>query len=216
MKKIRYLYISIANIILFVLWTIAVCFIDVKAVGPENSLVGFSTLNTLFHKTVGVNMWLYTVTDWLSIFPLCIVIGFALLGLLQLIKRKNLFRVDYDILMLGIFYIVVFSVFIFFEVFPVNYRPVLIKGILEASYPSSTTTLVLCVMPTAYMQLNNRITNIKLKKYVLVFIITFTVFMVSGRVLSGVHWITDIIGGCLISFGLVNMYRFLTDIKTDL
>lgn len=161
-------------------------------------------------------MWLYTVTDWLSIFPLCIVIGFALLGLLQLIKRKNLFRVDYDILMLGIFYIVVFSVFIFFEVFPVNYRPVLIKGILEASYPSSTTTLVLCVMPTAYMQLNNRITNIKLKKYVLVFIITFTVFMVSGRVLSGVHWITDIIGGCLISFGLVNMYRFLTDIKTDL
>ena len=216
MKKIRYLYISIASIILFVLWTIAVCFIDVKAVGPENSVVGFSTLNTLFHNITGVNMWLYAVTDWLSIIPLCIVIGFALLGLLQLIKRKNLFRVDYDILMLGIFYIVVFSVFIFFEVFPVNYRPVLIEGILEASYPSSTTMLVLCVMPTAYIQLNKRINDIKFKKYVLVFIITFTVFMVSGRILSGVHWITDIIGGCLISCGLVNMYCYLTDTKTDL
>ncbi len=216
MKKIRYLYISIASIILFVLWTIAVCFIDVKAIGPKNSVVGFSAINTSFHKATGVNMWLYAVTDWLSIIPLCIVIGFALLGLLQLIKRKNLFRVDYDILILGIFYIVVFSVFIFFEVFPVNYRPVLIEGILEASYPSSTTMLVLCVMPTAYMQFNKRIDNIRLRKYLSLCIKIFTLFMVICRILSGVHWITDIIGACLASCGLVNIYCFLTYEKTDL
>ena len=123
-------------------------------------------------------MWLYAVTDWLSIIPLCIVIGFALLGLLQLIKRKNMFRVDYDILMLGIFYIVVFSVFIFFEVFTVNYRPVLIEEILEASYPSSTTMLVLCVMPTLVFQANRRLKNEVGKKMITISTTLFSVFMV--------------------------------------
>lgn len=202
--------------VLFILWTVAVCFVDIGAVGPENSAVGFSVWNTLFHNFTGVNMWLYTVIDWLSIIPLLIVAGFALLGLLQLIKRKKLSDVDNDILILGIFYIMVFSVFIFFEIFPVNYRPVLIEGILEASYPSSTTMLVLCVMPTAYIQFNKRIGSIRLRKYLSLCIKIFTLFMVICRILSGVHWITDIIGACLASCGLVNMYCFLTYEKTDL
>ena len=97
--------------------------------------------------------------------------------------------------------------YVFFEVFVVNYRPVLIGGILEASYPSSTTMLVMCVMPTAIMQFNARIKNNILKRFVASAITAFVVFMVIGRLLSGVHWFTDIIGGALLSAGLVLMYR---------
>ena len=152
-------------------------------------------------------MSLYTITDWLGLVPFCFITGFGILGLCQWIKRKSFLEVDYSILALGGFYIIVMVLYIFFEIFVINYRPILINGILEASYPSSTTMLVMCVMPTAIMQFNARIKNDVLKRYLTSAITAFIIFMVIGRLISGVHWITDIIGGALLSTGLVLMYR---------
>ena len=132
--------------------------------------------------------------------------GFALLGLVQIVTRKSLFKVDGDILVLGGFYVLVMAGYVLFEIFAINYRPVLINGILEASYPSSTTLLVLCVMPTAMMQFHSRIQNRLLRKSINFVIAAFTVFMVMGRLISGVHWLTDIIGGILLSMALVMLY----------
>lgn len=132
------------------------------------------------------------------------------MGLAQLIKRKNLFKVDSSILILGGFYIMVMSAYIFFEYVVINYRPVLIEGFLEASYPSSTTLLVMCVMPTAIMQLSGRIKNLLFRKIVISLIIAFIAFMVIGRLISGVHWVTDIIGGIILSMGLVMIYYSVT------
>ncbi len=197
-------------LVAFVLWTIAIRFIDVQAIGPRESSVGFATLNRTIHNITGVNMSLYTITDWLGLIPLCFIMGFGLLGLVQWIKRKNLFKVDYNILVLGVFYIVVMVAYILFEMFVVNYRPILINGNLEASYPSSTTMLVMCVMPTAIMQLNARIKCYALKRCVAFVITAFIIFMVIGRLVSGVHWFSDIIGGALFSVGLVMIYRFVS------
>ena len=196
-------------LIAFLLWTIAIQFIDVQAIGPQGSFVGFATINQFVHNLTGVHMTLYTITDWLGLVPLGFVMGFALLGLIQWIKRKHLSKVDYNILILGIFYIVVMAVYMLFEIIVVNHRPVLIGGILEASYPSSTTMLVMCVMPTAIMQLNARIKSNSLKQFSASAIIVFIVFIVIGRLVSGVNWFTDIIGGALLSAGLVLMYRFI-------
>ena len=209
MKKENQRNFCIATCMLFAffLWTATIQFIDVQTIGPQGSSVGFATLNGFVHNLTGVHMSLYAITDWLGLVPLAFVMGFALLGLVQWIKRKYLLKVDYSILVLGGFYIVVMAVYVLFEVFVVNYRPVLIGGILEASYPSSTTMLVMCVMPTAVMQFNARIKNNILKRFVASAITAFVVFMVIGRLLSGVHWFTDIIGGALLSAGLVLMYR---------
>ena len=209
MKKENQRNFCIATCMLFAffLWTATIQFIDVQTIGPQGSSVGFATLNGFVHNLTGVHMYLYAITDWLGLVPLAFVMGFALLGLVQWIKRKYLLKVDYSILVLGGFYIVVMAVYVLFEVFVVNYRPVLIGGILEASYPSSTTMLVMCVMPTAIMQFNARIKNNILKRFVASAITAFVVFMVIGRLLSGVHWFTDIIGGALLSAGLVMMYR---------
>ncbi len=190
----------------FLLWTAAIQFVDVQAIGPQESSVGFATMNRFVHSLTGVHMPLYTITDWLGLVPLMFVMGFALLGLLQWIQRKHLLNVDYNILILGIFYIVVMAVYVLFEMLVVNYRPVLIDGILEASYPSSTTMLVMCVMPTAVMQFNSRIRNKLLRNIVAAILVAFIAFMVIGRLVSGVHWFTDIIGGALLSTGLVLMY----------
>ena len=83
-----------------------------------------------------------------------------------------------------------------------------VYGILEASYPSSTTMLVMCVMPTAVMQFNVRINNRTVRRTVAVLIAVFTAFVVIGRLVSGVHWFTDIVGGALFSSGIVMIYRF--------
>ncbi|MEE1219684.1 MAG: phosphatase PAP2 family protein [Ruminococcus sp.] len=205
-KNQKILLTGFATIVLFILWTVLVKFVNVQAIGPKKSSVGFATLNGFIHNLTGANMTLYNITDWLGLVPIAFIFGFGLLGLIQLIKRKSLLKVDSNILILGVFYIVVMSAYIFFEFFVINHRPVLIQGILEVSYPSSTTLLVLCVMPTAAMQLNGRVKNIKLRKALVCLIVLFTVFMVVGRLISGVHWVTDIIGGAILSAGLVMLY----------
>ena len=193
-------------LVLFIIWTLALKVVDVKAIGPQGSSVGFATLNKWVVGVTGVNMSLYVITDWLGLVPICFIFGFGILGLCQWIKRKNILKVDYNILALGVFYIVVMAVYIFFEMYVVNYRPVLINGYLEASYPSSTTMLVMCVMPTAMMQLNLRIKTKALKRCENILIAVFIAFMLLGRLVSGVHWISDIIGGALFSSGLVIIY----------
>ena len=161
-----------------------------------------------------MNWFLYILTDWLGLVPIAVAFSFAIFGLIQLIKRKSLRKVDYNILALGVFYIVVIAVYILFEIVVINYRPTLISGYLEASYPSSTTMLVMCVMPTAAMQMNMRIKNVIFRRCILFIIIAFTAFMVIGRIMSGVHWISDIIGGALFSVGIVMMYNaFLSENK---
>lgn len=205
-RKKKNFGIAIGLLVAFVVWTIAVRYLDVQAIGPEGSAVGLATLNGFFHNLTGIHMQIYTITDWLGLVPIGFVLGFALLGLIQLIKRRSLFKVDYSILVLGGFYVIVMAAYVFFEIFVINYRPVLIEGCLEASYPSSTTMLVMCVMPTAIMQLNERIGNKRLRKIIACILLAFMVFMVIGRLLSGVHWMTDIIGGALLSAGLVMLY----------
>lgn len=197
----------------FVVWTVLVKFIDVKAIGPNNSLVGFATINKYFHQLIGVNISLYNITDWLGLVPIIVCLCFGILGLIQLIKRKNILKIDYSLLVLGGFYIVVIVAYLFFEKCIINYRPILINGYLEPSYPSSTTLLVMCVMPTAIIQLNTLIKNKTVKRYISIIIILFTAFMVIGRLLSGVHWLTDILGGSLLSIGLVTSYLTIIDLK---
>ena len=212
-RNLRNIGVTIGLFALFILWTVAITILDVQAIGPNGSSVGFATFNGLFHKLTGVHMEIYTITDWLGLIPLCFALGFAILGLVQLIQRKSFLKVDYSILVLGGFYILVIASYLFFEKFVINYRPVLIEGNLEASYPSSTTLLVLCIMPTAMMQLNTRIRNNTTKKVILSLLAIFTAFMVIGRLISGVHWFTDIIGGVLLSTGLVMLYYLVSSLS---
>ena len=212
-RNLRNIGVTIGLFASFILWTVAITILDVQAIGPNGSSVGFATFNGLFHKLTGVHMEIYTITDWLGLIPLCFALGFVILGLVQLIQRKSFLKVDYSILVLGGFYILVIASYLFFEKFVINYRPVLIEGNLEASYPSSTTLLVLCIMPTAMMQLNTRIRNNTTKKVILSLLAIFTAFMVIGRLISGVHWFTDIIGGVLLSTGLVMLYYLVSSLS---
>lgn len=191
----------------FVLWTVLIRRVDVQALGPNGATVGFAAFNGWFHRLTGVHMGVYTLTDWLGLIPIFVCLGFGGLGLVQLIKRRSLLRVDADLLLLGLYYLLVIAGYLVFEAIPINYRPVLIDGRLEASYPSSTTLLVLSVMPTLALQARRRAASPRLRRAASAFAIAFSAFMVVGRLISGVHWATDIVAGALLSAGLFLLYR---------
>ena len=207
MKGKRNLLAGVGLLGAFALWTVLIQCVAVQAVGQNGRKIGFADFNVWFHQLTGVHMTLYTITDWLGLVPIFICLCFGVLGLVQLVKRRSLLKVDPDIMLLGAYYVLVIACYLIFEMIPINYRPVLIEGRLEASYPSSTTLLVLSVMPTLMFQANRRVSNAMIKKVVSVFVIAFSMFMVIGRLISGVHWATDIIGSVLLSAGLYMLYR---------
>jgi len=207
----RDLLAGIVLVAAFALWTVAIRLIDVQNAGPLGSEVGFATINVWFHRLTGVHMLIYTITDWLGLVPIIICMCFGVLGLVQMIHRRSLLKVDSDILLQGAYYVVVILGYLLFEMMPINYRPILIGGNLEASYPSSTTLLVLSVMPTLKYQSERRIGKPVTRKAIAVFVIVFSAFMVLGRLIAGVHWATDIVGSVFLSSGLFMIYRFMAD-----
>ena len=191
----------------FVLWTVLIQKVDVKPLGVNGTNIGFSTFNIWFHNLTGVHMNVYTITDWMGLIPIVACMIFGTIGLCQLIKRRSLLKVDKDIIILGVYYIIVILAYAFFEIVPINYRPILIDGFMEASYPSSTTLLVLSVMPTVIDQAVRRINNLISKRVICVAAVIISLYMVIGRTVSGVHWFTDIVGSVIFSIGLFIIYR---------
>ena len=209
MKEKRNLLTGTGLIGAFALWTVLIQWVDVQAVGQNGTKIGLAGFNAWFHQLTDVHMTLYTITDWLGLVPIFICMCFGVLGLVQLIKRRSLRKVDADILLLGVYYVLVIACYLIFEMIPINYRPVLIEGRLEASYPSSTTLLVLSVMPTLMFQVYRRAVNSMLRKAVAVFVLAFSAFMVIGRLIAGVHWATDIVASVILSAGMFMLYRSL-------
>ncbi|HBL40193.1 MAG TPA: phosphoesterase PA-phosphatase [Ruminococcaceae bacterium] len=195
-----------ALLVLFFIWTALVSVIDCQPIGPNGSTVGFATMNRWFHALTGEHLALYDFTDFISFIPFVIVAAFGIYGAIQLLQRKSLFKVDSDIIALGGFYLIVLGCYALFQVLIINYRPILIEGALEASYPSSTTVLATAVFPTAAMQIRDRFKKGVFSTVLQVLLVFFTVFMVIVRLVSGVHWLSDILGGLLLSAALVMGY----------
>ena len=207
-KKLKkYLIITGGLFLIFILFTVMVKTVDVQPVGPDRSKVGLASVNQCVFKFFGVNLLWYDITDWLGVFAIVFALGFAVLGLFQLIKRKSIQKVDCRILLLGVFYVMVIAVYMFFEVVVVNNRPIILSESLEASFPSSHVMFVNCIMATAMLQfhyyLRERKAWLWMSDIVCVLIITATVI---GRLISGVHWFTDIVAGILLSSVLIALY----------
>lgn len=190
----------------FVLYTAAVALIDVKPVGQMNSNVGMATINKALSDAIGVHMIWYDITNILGILALLIAAFFGVVGVIQLVTRKSLLKVDRDIIILGCFYVMVIVCYVLFDHFAINYRPVMLEDTLESSYPSSHTMLAVCVMSTAICQLKWKMRDEHVSRIVQGVLAVLIVLTVAGRMISGVHWFTDIIGGVLLSAFLVSLY----------
>ena len=211
-SKCKFLISGISGL-LFVLLIFLLRLVDVRAVGPEGTSIGLSHLNRFVFELTGVNMIWYNITDWLGITAILVAFVFAVTGLVQLIKRRSLLKVEKEILVLGIFYILVIGIYLLFEKVIVNYRPVIMPGCQhpEASFPSSHTMLVCVIMGSAIMLISRYIKKKTLCRALQVICAVIIGVTVIGRLLSGVHWFTDIIGGILISTALLALFLGITE-----
>lgn len=198
--------VTAALFLLFVIFTVIVKTVDVRPIGVQETSIGLASINKAVFDALGTSEKWYKTTEFLGYFAILVAVGFAVIGLVQAIQRKSIKKVDYRIMLLGGFYVAVIAFYLIFEILVVNYRPVLVEGKLEASYPSSHTMLTLCILTTAIMQIHYLIKN---KLFVILLdalaIIVMAVTVI-GRLLSGMHWFSDIVGGILLSTALIMLY----------
>ena len=209
MKKIKYRdwIAGIGLLMAFWAWTALIQTADVQPVGQNGTMIGLAALNLRFHAWTGVHMWLYLLTDWLGLVPILMCLFFGGIGLCQLIRQRSLGKVDRDLLILGFYYLIVILFYLLFAELAIHYRPILIEGRMEASYPSSTTLLVVCVMPTVTAQANRRLKSAARKRMIRMVCVGFTAAMAVARLVCGVHWLMDIVGALLLGMGLFRLYK---------
>ncbi len=183
--------------------------VDAAPIGAQGTSIGLSHLNQFVFDLFGVNMLWYNITDWLGVAAVLTGFVFAVTGLVQLIKRRSLLKVDREILSLGGLYIVVIGLYLFFENVIINYRPIIMPDNTspEASFPSSHTMLVCVIMGSAAMLINRYIRNKPLNRILRAVCYVIIGVTVVGRLIAGVHWFTDILGGILISVTLLSLYE---------
>ena len=211
MKNIDDLFVSGISGTATILLILLVKFLDVRAIGPAGTSIGLSHLNELVHNLSKENQFLYKLTGVFMFAAILVVLLIAALGALQLLQRKNVMKVDAEILTTGTLYVIIIGIYMFFEIVIINYRPVIMPGEAapEASFPSSHTMIICTVIGSAMMLARRYIRPGQVRQtvqYACMFIIVGTVI---GRLLCGVHWFTDILGGVLISITLLSFYSWV-------
>jgi len=195
--------------LLFLIFTLLVAFVDVLPIGPMDSEVGFAALNKAVQSVIAQNELFYNISEYTIYLAILVAGGFAVYGLVSFIKKKNLLAVEAEVLLLGAIYVLAIAFYVGFEIVVINYRPVLIEGELEAAYPSSHTMLVSTILLTAAIAFRGMCKVRWARITVSAICGALTLFTVVTRLLSGVHWCTDIIGGVLLSAFLVMLYYTL-------
>lgn len=211
-NKGKFLMIGISGA-LFALLIVLLCCVDVEPVGAAGTSVGLSHMNRFVFELTGVNMVWYNITDWLGLAAIFAAFLFAATGLVQVIKRRSILKVDKEILVLGGLYILVIGIYVLFENVIVNYRPIIMPGCSnpEASFPSSHTMLVCVIMGSTIIIIGKYIKKKSLCTVIRGMCAAVIAVTVVGRLISGVHWFTDILGGLLISTFLLALYSaFIT------
>ena len=211
MKK-RNIITAVVSTIIFIVYTILLIKVDVKPIGPNDSSVGFAKMNGWFRDLIGQNNFMYKLSELLGIILLLFVFIYACIGLYQLIKRKSLFKIDREIIILGCFYVVVFALYILFDKVAINYRPILVDGELEPSFPSSHTMLALCVGLSS-LTVSKSYFNKRYIKYFDIVTCVLTALVLAGRMLSGVHWLSDIFGGVILSCALLSIFKMFYEVE---
>lgn len=205
--KIR-ITISAMSAVAFAVLIWAVKNVDVAAIGPAGTSIGLSTINKAVHDALGTNVFWHEAINMLGIAAIASGSVFAVMGLVQLIKRRSLLKVDSEILTTGVLYVSIGILYVVFEKVIINYRPILEEGqtFPESAFPSSHTVLAIVVMGSIFMLVGRYVADRKKVRDIKAICALVIAISVIGRLISGVHWFTDIIGGVLISAALLSAY----------
>ncbi len=211
-KKISLLT-AIVLFVVTVIYTVLVFFVDKAPIGPEGTEVGFAVMNGTFRDAIGLNPLWDKITDVMMALSFAAALSFVVMGVVQLVRKKSILKVDKEILALAVVYVLVVVMYVFFDKVPLNYRPFILEGESgpEASFPSTHTLVICTVLATAIVAWNRILENKKLANILCIAAIAVIVVGTAGRVVAGVHWLTDIIAGVLFSATITAAYVAVLD-----
>ena len=205
MKKITYLLAPSILLAIFIIWTALVKVVDIQYVGAAGFL-GFYTLNTNindFVQTLNTNVF-DKLTDVMLYASISTVVPFAIVGIIQLCKRKALNKVDPILYIMVAGYVAMAVIYFVFEIVKINYSPLSTAEELKASYPSSHILVFIVMLGAAVLGLLHFVKMNKALKIVINCLFVILAFLMGGlRLFSGQHYFTDVIGGLLISFTIL-------------
>lgn len=211
-KKSMILFITVTIIAL--VFTLLVKTVDLGYVASTGSVVGFSSVNIPFAERFAFNEIFYKVSEILGYLAFAVIALFALIGLFQLIKGKSFKKVDSDLYALALTYVFTIALYTFFDkVLVINLRPLIVPGdlALEPSFPSSHTLLSVVVFGTAISECGK--INKSWVKGIFTFVLSILmVGTVLFRLFSGVHWVTDIVGGILWGEALMALFQLFSSL----
>lgn len=201
------LIVGAAFFCLFIVFTILVKTVDVTYFPTEETTIGFSSLNLTVFQALGTNDLSFEVSEVMGLLILTAPVFFAFLAFSQWVKRKSLLKIDHDLWILFATYALTIAFYALFEIIVINYRPILVNDLIEASYPSSHTLLAIVIGGTSFLEVKNRMKWVWLKVSLMVLLSFLTVAIPMLRLLSGVHWLTDIIAGILLGTSMLFLYQ---------
>ncbi len=210
MKKKGLIYMIVATVLAaaFCVLTVLLVSVDVRPAGESGAPVGLATLNEAVFEAVGQNETALAVSEITGLCMIAAVGAFGVLGLVQIIRCKGILRADKELYFMACGLITLAAAYVLFEIFVINYRPVLDQGELAASYPSSHSMLAVAVAGMGMAYIVRRVKSNALAYTLYGLLNVAAVVTVCCRLLGGVHWLTDIVGGVLV--GLVITFGYLS------
>ena len=212
---------------LFFAYTCACLMVDVAQFAPQSvngdaiestqtTDIGFQKLNLSVHNALGFRQVFYRLSEYIGYLALLAGACIGLIWLLRLIKTKKLLGVDAGLnaAIAAMALMVVF--YVLFEALKLNFRPVILDDGLEASYPSSHTLLGCVVFGCAAMVSADIFKDKGLARSVSALCYIIAAVLTLFRALSGVHWISDIIGGVILSAAILSLAHFIKYVLTEM
>ena len=145
-------------------------------------------------------------TDIILIASFAILTVFVILGLYQWITRKSLKKVDKSLLCFPIPLALLAAVYVIFDKFIIlNTRP---NGSGEPSFPSTHVMIVATIFFLSAIALPKYIKSKTASILLDIIMLALIVLTCVGRVLSDMHWLTDVIGGLAFAVFFAAVYYF--------
>lgn len=209
MKKINKDFLnSIILFVAFIAYTITASRVDVGPIGPNESKVGLSTINHFFIVVFPWNELFHNISTVLGYIIIAMAFGFFIYTIIDIVKKKSLKKADAGLIALMVYFALIVGIYILFDkVLIINYRPVILNVVLEPSYPSTHTFMAIAIMLALKTQFEYKIKDEDNKWFATTFCMAIIVATIFTRMVAGVHWFTDIIGGILLGSALASLYN---------
>ncbi len=203
LKKVLNKYSLMGLGFLFIFLILLILLMSVDKASNIYKEIGLYNFNKIFLVDYYNESW-DGFSDVILYISILFILGLIIYGIYQLYKRKSLFKVDKDIILTGFGFVFIIIIWFIFDKFiDINYRPIAVNGSAQTSFPSTHVMLACFSLLATTRIILKRNTN-ELKYNIITYggVSILVILCSLGRILSKMHWTTDVLGAIFISLAI--------------